>query len=327
MISIRVWRARATGARRSIRRIAGAEPVWFAAVAGLAVVGAAVAVSRVESGTAGRWAPAAVVVALAALLEATRPDERIVTILGARFGQVRFVDAVLWLSPALVYLAVRMPASAALALAGIAAVVAVPPAWSSRARRSTRTHSARTRLVATGAIAWTQGLRRAPWPFVGALVVGVLASAHPMAVVGSMLVAAFTATAWHWAPSEGWLMMDASGMGARAYLWRKVGVSWALLGPALGIIVASAGVRAPQLWPMLAALWLACIAAHVAGILCMYAGYEEGMPLSAGGTLAWFVTVLLLIVPPAALIVMLLMERQAVRRLSPFCRVPRERVP
>lgn len=322
--SVRLWQVRALTAWRSARRIARAEPLWFTAVLGLGVVGLLWGLPRLE-GAGEPSRPAAVVVALAALLEGTRRDERLIAILGARLAYVRFVDAILWLSPVLAYLAVRMPASALLAILGIAGVAALPLQWISQSRRASRTYSPRGRMVSAGALEWVRGLRRAPWPVLGGTTLGVVGPAEPLVGMLAMLIVSVSATAFHWTPSPGWLLIDAARTTPRRYLWRKVAVSCGLLGIALTLVVASVGLRMPSLWPIFAVFALGCLVAHAAGILCRFAEYAEGTPLSAGGALIWFGTVGLLVMLPAALLVLLFLERRAVRRLTPFCASPRQR--
>jgi len=307
------------GARRSLQGIARAEPVWLIVVVAFAVWGLVLGVPRLLQPDRP-WMPAAAVVLLATLLEATRADERLVTLLGGRFSVIRFVDAALWLSPLLAFLAVRSPVSALMAVLGIGGVALVPTVRTARSGRAARSYPSLARLVSLGAVEWAAGLRRAPWLLVGSTLVGVIGPAHPLAIAAGMVTACVTATAYHWAPGEGWLLIDVARRSPRSYLWHKVGVSCGLLALALGAILASAVIRVPSLALVFTAVAVGCLHAHVCGILCRYAEYEEKAPLSAGGTLIWFVSSALLVVPPAALVTLYLLHRRAVRRLAPYCR-------
>lgn len=317
-LSLRLSRLRAIRTGRAVRSIARDEPAWLVGVVALAGWGLVLVGPRFLH-PARPWLPAALVVLLAALLEATRSDERLVALLGGRFALVRFVDAMLWLSPLLVLLAVRSPAGALLAVLGIGGVALVP-VGKLRTRRSSRAHRARARLVALGALEWAAGLRRTPWPLVVSTLVGVVGPANPLLVVAPMLVATVTATSYHWAPAEGWLLIHVARRTPRGFLWRKVGVSCALLALALGAILASALLRAPELALVFTVTAVLCLHAHACGILCRYAEYEEGAPLSAGGTLMWVTSSALLAFPPAAAAAVYLLERRAVARLAPYCR-------
>lgn len=321
-LAIRLWRVRARGTGRTVRSIARAEPLWLVAVVGVVVGGAVFAAPRILH-PSRPWLPAAVVVLLAGLLERTRTDDRLVALLGGRPAVVRFVDAMLWLAPLLVLLAVAMPASAPLAILGIAAV-ALLPAWRApRSRGASRPRRAHARLVSLDALEWIAGLRRTPLPLAAGTVAGIFAPADPLLVAAAMLVATLSATSFHWAPSAGWLLIHVAGRGPRAWLWRKVAVSCALLGLALGAVAASAALRAPSLAPVFLGLALLCLVAHAGGILSRWAEYAEGAPLSAGGMLTWLVTVAALALPPVAVALMYYLERRAVARLAPYARAAR----
>ena len=315
-LSVRLWRARTTSAWRALKSIAQQEPAWLILV-GVLCGGALIAAGPKLMHSARPGALAAVTFLLTALLEASRTDARLVAVMGGSFALVRFVDATLWLSPLLLLAAVLEPWGALTAVLGIAAA-SVAPTW--RPSGSRRTYRPFTRLAALGAIEWIAGIRRAPWWFAGSTLAGVLGPPHPLLTVATMLASTVAATSYHWAPREGWLIVHAADRGPRGFLWHKIGVSSALLACALFAIVASALARAPSLPVVYSFTALVCLHAHVCGILCRYVPYQQGVRLSAGGWLTWFLSAALVVFPPAALIVLFLLERRAVQSLAPYCR-------
>ncbi|MDB4912741.1 MAG: hypothetical protein JWM95_385 [Gemmatimonadetes bacterium] len=318
VLSVRIWSVRAVSARRACARIVREEPVWFAVVCALSLIGIASGVPRLVVPGGARVA-VGVAALLAYLLEATRPDERLLAVVGANRVLVRLVDAFLWLSPLLALLVVRAPQGALGAVLAIAGISFLPARRGPVAVRSSRAHSQWSRLLSLGATEWVAGLRRTPWVIAASMVAGVLGSAQPIVAIASLAVGTLSVTAYHWTPSEGWLLIHVGRRRARAYIWHKVGTSCGLLVLCLAPILVSAVVRSPSLAPVFGLSALACIHAHACGILCKYATYEEGAPLSPGGTLIWLLVSAMIALPPSSFMALYLLERRAEARLAPFC--------
>ena len=307
--------ARATSIRRSVVAIVRAEPVWAGSIgAGLLVGGALL----LRDPGAHRGAPVVALAAgLAQLLSQGRSDARLIRLLGVAPRLVRVVEALLWTSPILAAAALVAPRTALAA----SVAVAVTASLGLGARREVSRRTVRWTLPSIPRIVpeWTAGVRRTVVPLGALIGVGIIGSGSPGVVVAATVAVALVTCVFFWGPAEGWLLLNGSGWSAGRVLRRKILASAGLLCALLAPVILTAAIRRPELITLYCLVLVGCVHAHAAAIAAKYAGYTEGQPLHAAGTLVWLFTTASLLVPPIGLALLAWLYRRAVGRITPFC--------
>lgn len=306
--------ARLTSAGRRIVVIARAEPFWVCSI-GAGLVWGCLHLVRLQPPRAVGLP--IVAVALTQLLSLGRNDARLLRILGVAPWSMRLSEALLWTAPLLVVITATSPRNGLLSSMAVAliAVVAVGTPRVTPMRSVPRTFQ----WIPLAVPEWKTGLRRAVVPLGAFVGLGIVGSGAAGLVVIASIAMTFVTCGFFWTPSEGWLLLHARGQSAPRLLVQKMTASVCLLLALIGPTLLLAAIRQPELLLVYSLVLALCVHAQVAAVAVKYAGYAEGRPLHAVGSLAWFVTTVAILLPPVGVLLLLWLYRRAVARIAPFC--------
>jgi hypothetical protein len=258
-----------------------------------------------------------VALVIALLSSVARRDARLQRIVGVSPRLVRVVESLLWSFPFIGVAAFYSRRHGALITSGVAAAAFLSgeAVWSSTARSAPRTIP----MIPATLPEWTVGLRRFAPIIVISLLVGIVGSGSAGMIVLALMSLTFATSAFFWAPSEGWLLIHASGEHAGRFVSKKLSASVGMLSLMTVPIVVLGAFREPQYALVYSVALVISLHTHAAAVLVKYAAYREGQPLDAAGSMIWFITAIAILVPPVGIVLLVWLYRRAVARVAHVC--------